>query len=48
METTIIKIEYNKSAKIESFSSWVDPKRLKKYTLPSFTKKIFTHLENYK
>ena len=43
-----IKIEYNKSAKIESFSSWVDPKRLKKYTLPSFTKKIFTHLENYK
>ena len=43
-----IKIQNNKMIKPIPFSYWIDPKKLKNYTLPSFTKKIFTYLENYK
>ena len=43
-----IKIQNNKIIKPIPFSYWIDPKKLKNYTLPTFTKKIFTYLENYK
>jgi A/G-specific adenine glycosylase len=43
-----IKIENNKIAKQIPFSYWIDPKKLKNYTLPTFTKKIFNYLENHK
>jgi len=43
-----IKIEYNNVIKSSSLSYWIDPKKLKNYTLPSFTKKIFKYLENQK
>ena len=43
-----IKIQNNKIIKPIPFSYWIDPKKLKKYTLPTFTKKIVTYLENYK
>ena len=43
-----IKIEYNNAIKSSPLSYWIDPKKLKNYTLPTFTKKIFTYLENYK
>ncbi len=43
-----IKIEHNKIAEPTPFSYWIDPKKLKKYTLPTFTKKIVTYLENHK
>ena len=41
-----IKIKTNKINKPLPFSYWVDPKKLKKYTLPTFTKKIVSYLEN--
>ena len=43
-----IKIQNNKITKPIPFSYWIDPKKLKNYTLPTFTKKIVTYLENYK
>ena len=41
-----IKIKTNKINKPLPFSYWIDPKKLKKYTLPTFTKKIVSYLEN--
>jgi A/G-specific adenine glycosylase len=43
-----IKIVNDEMIKPIPFSYWIDPKKLKNYTLPTFTKKIFTYLENYK
>ncbi len=43
-----IKIQNDKIIKPIPFSYWIDPKKLKHYTLPTFTKKIVTYLENYK
>ena len=43
-----IKIQNDKIIKPIPFSYWVDPKKLKNYTLPTFTKKIVTYLENHK
>jgi len=43
-----IKIEYNNAIKSSPFSYWIDPKKLRNYTLPSFTKKIVNYLENQK
>ena len=43
-----IKIQNVKFTKPIPFSYWIDPKKLKNYTLPTFTKKIFTYLKNYK
>jgi len=43
-----IKIQNDKIIKPIPFSYWIDPKKLKNYTLPTFTKKIVTYLENYK
>ena len=42
-----IKIQTNKTNKSLPFSYWIDPKKLKKYTLPTFTKKIVSYLENH-
>ena len=43
-----IKIEYNNVIKSSPLSYWIDPKKLRNYTLPSFTKKIVKYLENQK
>ncbi|MDA9653561.1 A/G-specific adenine glycosylase [Candidatus Pelagibacter sp.] len=43
-----IEIKNDKMTKPIPFSYWVDPKKLKNYTLPTFTKKIVTYLENHK
>ncbi len=43
-----IKIENDKMIKPIPFSYWLDPKKLKNYTLPTFTKKIVIYLENHK
>ena len=43
-----IKIKNDKMVKQIPFSYWIDPKKLKKYTLPTFTKKIFSYLESHK
>jgi len=43
-----VKIENNKIIKAIPFSYWIDPKNLKNYTLPTFTKKIVQYLENHK
>ena len=43
-----IKIEYNKIDSLIPLSYWIDPKKLKNYTLPTFTKKIVNYLESYK
>ena len=39
-----------KYSKLGSVISWlvVDPKKIKNYSLPTFTKKIVTYLENHK
>ena len=42
-----IKIKTNKIKKPLPFSYWIDPKKLDKYTLPTFTKKIVSYLENH-
>jgi A/G-specific adenine glycosylase len=42
-----IKIQTNKVNRSLPFSYWIDPKKLKKYTLPTFTKKIVSYLENH-
>ena len=43
-----IKIEHNSVMKTIPLSYWIDPKNLRNYTLPTFTKKIVKYLENYK
>ncbi len=43
-----IEIKNDKITKPIPFSYWIDPKKLKKYTLPTFTKKIVKYLENHK
>ena len=43
-----IKIKYNDVIKSSPLSYWIDPKKLRNYTLPSFTKKIVKYLENQK
>ncbi len=43
-----IKIQNDRMIKPMSFSYWIDPKKLKNYTLPTFTKKIVTYLENHR
>ena len=43
-----IKIQNDKIIKQIPFSYWIDPEKLKNYTLPTFTKKIFTYLEKNK
>ena len=43
-----IQIENDKMIKPIPFSYWINPKKLKDYTLPTFTKKIVTYLENHK
>ena len=43
-----IKIQNDRMIKPISFSYWIDPKKLKNYTLPTFTKKIVTYLENHR
>jgi A/G-specific adenine glycosylase len=43
-----IKIQKNKIINPMPFSYWIDPKKLKNYTLPTFTKKIVIYLESHK
>ena len=43
-----IEIKNDKITKQIPFSYWINPKKLKKYTLPTFTKKIVKYLENHK
>ena len=43
-----IKIQNDKIIKPIPFSYWIDPEKLKNYTLPTFTKKIFKYLEKHK
>ncbi|MDC6483389.1 A/G-specific adenine glycosylase [Candidatus Pelagibacter sp.] len=43
-----IEIKNDKIIKPIPLSYWIDPKKLKNYTLPTFTKKIVTYLENHK
>ena len=41
-----IKIQNDKLIQSTPFSYWIDVKKLKNYTLPTFTKKILNYLEN--
>ncbi|WP_440911278.1 A/G-specific adenine glycosylase [Candidatus Pelagibacter sp.] len=43
-----IKIEYKNKFNLDGRVHWIDPKKLQKYTLPTFTKKIVKFLENQK
>ena len=43
-----IKIEYKNKFNLDGNVHWIDPKKLQKYTLPTFTKKIVKFLENQK
>lgn len=43
-----IKIQNDKLIQSTPFSYWIDVKKLKNYTLPTFTKKILNYLENNK
>ena len=43
-----IEIKNDKMTKPIPLSYWIDPKKLKNYTLPTFTKKIVNYLENQK
>jgi A/G-specific adenine glycosylase len=43
-----IKIEYKNKFNLDGKIHWIDPKKLQKYTLPTFTKKIVKFLENQK
>ena len=43
-----IRIEYKNKIDPIPNSQWIDPKNLKNYALPSFTKKIFKYLESNK
>ena len=41
-----ITIQFNKIKRSIPNSSWIDQSKLDSYTLPTFTKKIFSHLKN--
>jgi hypothetical protein len=41
-----ITIQFNKAKEQIPNSSWIDRSKLDSYTLPTFTKKIFSYLEN--
>ena len=43
-----ITIQFNKTKGLIPNSSWIDSSKLDGYTLPTFTKKIFTYLEKNK
>ena len=43
-----IKIEHKNKVSSLPTSHWIDPKKLKNYTLPTFTKKIVRYLESNK
>ncbi|MBD1133719.1 A/G-specific adenine glycosylase [Pelagibacterales bacterium SAG-MED48] len=43
-----IEIKNDKITKPIPFSYWINPKKIKNYTLPTFTKKIVKYLENHK
>ena len=43
-----ITVNFIDKKKTISNSSWIDSSKLNNYTLPSFTKKIFKYLNNYK
>ena len=43
-----IRIEYKNKIDPIPNSQWIDPKNLKNYALPSFTKKIFEYLKSNK
>ena len=43
-----IKIKFNIMDSIIPHSYWIDPRKLKNYTLPTFTKKIVSYLESHK
>ncbi len=43
-----IKIEYKNKYNSNKNNYWIDPTRLKNYTLPTFTKKVVKFLENHK
>ena len=43
-----IKIQNDKLIQSTPFTYWIDVKKLKNYTLPTFTKKILNYLENNK
>jgi len=43
-----IIIQFSKTKKLIPNSSWIDKSKLDRYTLPTFTKKIFSHLEKNK
>ena len=43
-----IKIEYKNKLNLDGKVYWIDPKKLQKYTLQTFTKKIVKFLENQK
>ena len=47
MNMSII-IKFTKIKSIISDSSWIDSSKLNNYTLPTFTKKIFRHLDKFK
>jgi A/G-specific adenine glycosylase len=42
-----IKVEFNKIGSKIPHSYWIDPKKLRNYILPTFTKKIVSYLENH-
>ena len=43
-----IKIEHKNKLGLLPTSHWIDPKKLKNYTLPTFTKRIVRYLESNK
>ena len=43
-----IKIEHKNKVGLLPTSHWIDPKKLKNYTLPTFTKRIVRYLESNK
>ena len=43
-----IKIEHKNKVGSLPTSHWIDPKKLKNYTLPTFTKRIVRYLESNK
>ena len=43
-----IKIEYKNKYNLDKNVYWIDPKKIRNYILPSFTKKIVKFLESHK
>jgi A/G-specific adenine glycosylase len=43
-----IIVKFKKAKSIISNSSWIDSSKLNNYTLPTFTRRIFTYLKRYK